>query len=120
MDILGGKIASVHIWSEGDRSVGLDGQGAVIHAAGDFLIDLDVLALENRQVALEAFRQKIIEAFTLVWEAPAKAIFDIELADDAQAAPQHVDFRFQDGRTESVDVSKAEHVLELGGFAPKV
>lgn len=37
-----------------------------------------------------------------------------------EAPPQPVDFRFQDGRTESVDVSKAEHVLELGGFAPKV
>jgi hypothetical protein len=29
-------------------------------------------------------------------------------------------FRFQDGRTESVDVSNAGHVLELGGFVPKV
>ncbi|WP_282366381.1 hypothetical protein [Pseudomonas sp. PS02290] len=34
--------------------------------------------------------------------------------------PQHVDFRLQDGRTETVDVSKAKPVLELGGFAPKV
>lgn len=34
--------------------------------------------------------------------------------------PQHVDFRFQDGRTETVDVSTAEPVLELGSFAPKV
>lgn len=29
-------------------------------------------------------------------------------------------FRFQDGRTEIVDVSKAKHVFELGGFAPEV
>lgn len=36
------------------------------------------------------------------------------------ARPQPVDFRFQDGRTESVDVSKAEHVIELGSFGPKV
>ena len=120
MGILGGKVASVLVSTEGDRSVGLDGEGAEILAAGDFLIDLDALAPENRQAVLEAFRQKIIEAFALVWDEPAKAIFDIELADDAQVPPQHVDFRFQDGRTESVDVSKAGHVLELGGFAPKV
>jgi len=37
-----------------------------------------------------------------------------------EAPPQYVDLIFQDGRTESVDVSKAEHVLELGGFAPKI
>lgn len=86
MGILGGKVASVHVWTEGDRSVGLDGEGAEIHAAGDFLIDLDALAPEDRQATLEAFRQKIIEAFSLAWVKPAKAIFDIELADDTQAA----------------------------------
>lgn len=37
-----------------------------------------------------------------------------------EVPPKHVDFRFQDGRTESIDVSKVEHVLVLGGSAPKV
>lgn len=33
---------------------------------------------------------------------------------------QHANFRFQDGHIETVDVSEAKPVLELGGFAPKV
>ena len=41
-------------------------------------------------------------------------------ATPALSPGQHVDFRFQDGSCESVDVSKVEHVLELGGFVPKV
>jgi hypothetical protein len=38
----------------------------------------------------------------------------------ADTASLNVDFRFQDGRAESVDISKAVHILELGDFAPKV
>jgi len=34
--------------------------------------------------------------------------------------PAHIDFPFQDGHTESVDVSKADHILELGGLTLKV
>nr|WP_314878126.1 hypothetical protein [uncultured Pseudomonas sp.] len=77
------------------------------------LTDLVSLTHHNSGLSAEAAEQlrqieaEDVEAFKLHFPVEA-------------TPPLHVDFRFQDGRIESVDVSKAEHVLELGGFAPKV
>ncbi|MCO8310904.1 hypothetical protein [Pseudomonas mandelii] len=60
------------------------------------------------------------EASEQMRQIEAENIATFKLHFPVEAPPQHVDFRFPDGHTESVDVSKHERILELGGFAPKV
>jgi hypothetical protein len=76
------------------------------------LTDLVSLTHHHRGLSEEAAEQ--------LRQIEAEDVATFKLHFPVEAPSQHVDFRFQDGRTESVDVSKAEHVLELGGFAPKV
>ena len=60
------------------------------------------------------------EAAEQLRQIEAEDVATFKLHFPVESPPLNVDFRFQDGRIESVDVSKAEHVLELGDFAPKV
>lgn len=73
-------IKQVHISTRGDLSVGLSSESATLAADGDRLIDLDVLADDERWPALEEFRAKLGDAFGGLWGERAKVMFDFEVA----------------------------------------
>lgn len=76
-------IKSVHIYTNGDPGVGIPGDGVTIQADGDFLIDLEALDPADRQSELNAFREKLKDAFAVIWtDEPAKVVFDFELAEE--------------------------------------
>ncbi|OAS07781.1 hypothetical protein AYO08_10680 [Pseudomonas putida] len=76
------------------------------------LTDLVSLVHHNSGLSIEAAEQ--------LREIEAEDIATFKLHFPVEAPPQNVEFRFQDGHTESVDISKVEHVFELGGLAPKI
>lgn len=80
MNELPSQISVVHIWTDGDPSVGISGESAEIQATGQNLIDLEALDAEDRRSALETYRQKIGGVFSDLWDAPAKVLFDFERA----------------------------------------
>lgn len=82
MQTLPNKITTAHVWTEGDASVGISGEGAEVKATGDYLIDLDTLAQEDRVQTLEAFRTKTAGAFGAIWDELVKVLFDFELTED--------------------------------------
>lgn len=79
MNKLPDQISSVHVWTTGDMSVGLPGQNAVVQAEGDFLIDLTNYDEADRAPALQAFREKIKDAFQSIWDETPNVAFDYEV-----------------------------------------
>ncbi|HDS1721721.1 hypothetical protein NPS53_09425 [Pseudomonas putida] len=80
MNELPNHISVVHVWTDGDPSVGISGESVEIQATGQNIIDLDTLEAEDRRPALETYRQKIGSLFSDLWDAPAKVLFDFERA----------------------------------------
>lgn len=81
------RISTLYVWTNGDPSVGISGQGANVTSAGDALIDLDGVAIEDRFPMLEALRKGITDAFSEVWDEPAKMLFDFEVDGAAESKP---------------------------------
>lgn len=74
----------------------------------------DMVSLTHSESGLSQEAAEQMRAIEAVDEATFKRHFPVN-------AQQHgVDYRFQDGSTVSIDVSQADHALELGGFTPKV
>lgn len=61
----------VRVWSEGDSSVGIDGNYA------DIDVRINLLTKEER----EAFRQNLIQTFSELWDQEAYVMFDFEQAE---------------------------------------
>ena len=76
------QIRSAYVYTKGDRSVGQEGEGATLTADGDFMIDLTTIQIDQRELFLKAFAEKIIEAYSLIWDETVHVLFDFECMDD--------------------------------------
>ncbi|EKY4113585.1 TPA: hypothetical protein ACGW3M_001077 [Pseudomonas aeruginosa] len=75
-------IQTLHLWTNGDSSVGISGESAEVSAPGWLINSEDYEPQEFRET-LEAFRAKMIEAFQVVWPAEqVHAKYDFELRDE--------------------------------------
>lgn len=72
------KIKRIQVSTKGDPSVGLGGENAVIMAEGDFLLDPSCMDEPERSECIEAFRNKIAEAFEGIWGDKVNVMFDFE------------------------------------------
>lgn len=73
-------IKQAHISTKGDLTVGVYGESATLSANGANLIELDVLAEEERGPVLEEFRARLGDAFGGLWGERAMVVFDFEAA----------------------------------------
>lgn len=75
-------IKSALVYTKGDASVGIGGEGVTITATGDYILDLEHLTPEERKPAMDAFRAKLNEAFSEIWDEQIHVVFDIEQTKD--------------------------------------
>lgn len=78
------QIRSVYVYTKGDRSVGFKGDGAVLTAEGDFMIDLTLIQDDQREDVLKAFADKLIEAYSLIWNEQVYVMFDFQCMDEPE------------------------------------
>lgn len=57
------------------------GESARLVAEGESLVKLSTLNVEDRQTALEEFREGLSETFSDAWGSPVKVVFDFELGE---------------------------------------
>lgn len=72
------EIKRISVSTNGDQSVGLGGENAVIMAEGDFILDPSCMDEPERSECLQTFRSKIAEAFEVVWGEKVNVVFDFE------------------------------------------
>ena len=76
------RIEKLHLWTAGDSSVGIPGESAEVSAPG-WLISSEHFDPEGFKSRLEEFRQKIREAFEVVWpDEKVYAQYDFELREE--------------------------------------
>lgn len=73
------EIKTIYISTQGDPSVGIFSDSAQIIADGDFLIDTIELDEEDRLETLEEFREKLLDAFEVIWGERPIVEFDFEI-----------------------------------------
>lgn len=79
------KVQNLHVWTNGDSSAGISGDSADVSAPG-WLISSEDYDSEGFKAALEEFREKVRQAFEVIWpDEKVYAMFDFELeAENAQ------------------------------------
>ncbi|MEA8592103.1 hypothetical protein PZT57_26015 [Pseudomonas aeruginosa] len=79
------QIQKLHLWTAGDPSVGISGETAEVSAPG-WLISSQDYDPDGFRERLEEFRQKVREAFEVIWpNEKVHTSYDFELAEeDAQ------------------------------------
>ena len=75
-------IHTAYVSTAGDMSVGIQPEQATISSPGDFLLDLSVLADDERGEAMEEFRKSLQQTFTSCWGEPASVVFEHEIHDE--------------------------------------
>lgn len=76
------KVKALHLWTNGDQSVGIQGESAEVTAPG-WLINAADMDAEDFKACLEEFRQKVREAFEVIWpNEKIFALYDFELAEE--------------------------------------
>lgn len=72
------QVRSLHLWTTGDSSAGIAGQSAEV-AAPEFLISSEGIDIGEFNALLAEFKQKMVEAFEVIWDEKPSALFDFEL-----------------------------------------
>lgn len=77
MEVL--KIEKLHLWTDGDSSVGIPGNTAEVSAPGWLISSADFEG-DDFKATLEAFREQVRDAFELIWpDEKVYALYDFEL-----------------------------------------
>jgi len=74
-------IYTIHVFQRGDHSVGIQDFEARIES-NDFLIDLEVLADEDRSVYLEDVREAVRNLFEVITGGNSEVLFDFEIRNE--------------------------------------
>lgn len=76
------RIEKLHIWTDGDSVTGRAGEMAEVSAPG-WLVSSEDYGADDFKVTLEAFREKVREAFGLIWSGErVHAKYDFELREE--------------------------------------
>jgi hypothetical protein len=75
-------IKSVYVFTKGDSSVGLRGENATLRADGEWMIDLTVVADDQRKVFLDDFAGQIAAAYSMIWGEQAHVLFDYQCQEE--------------------------------------
>lgn len=80
MEVL--KVEKLHLWTDGDSSVGIPGETAEVSAPGWLISSADFEA-DDFKATLMAFREQVRDAFELIWpDQKVFAMYDFELREE--------------------------------------
>ena len=75
------KIKKIFVTTDGDPSCGIECNGAVIQADGDFILDTGNHEPDDRREVLNNLSTKIRDAFSVAWDGFIYVIYDFEMED---------------------------------------
>lgn len=79
------QVEKLYLWTAGDSSVGISGESAEVSAPG-WLISSEHYEREGFKATLEEFREKVREAFEVIWpNEKVYAQYDFELREENAA-----------------------------------
>lgn len=79
------RVEKLHLWTAGDSSVGISGESAEVSAPG-WLVSSEHYEPEDFKSSLEEFREKVREAFEVIWpNEKVYAQYDFELREENAA-----------------------------------
>ncbi|HBN9243699.1 hypothetical protein ACF0C0_12405 [Pseudomonas aeruginosa] len=79
------RVEKLHLWTTGDSSVGTSGESAEVSAPG-WLVSSEHYEPEGFNATLEEFREKVREAFEVIWpneKVYAQYVFELREEDAA-------------------------------------
>lgn len=83
------RVQKLYLWTVGDPSVRIAGESAEVSAPG-WLVESEQYEAEDFKSVLEDFRQKIQEAFEVIWSGEKVfARYDFELQEENAQGLSH-------------------------------